>query len=180
MNQGSVMSMVYKQAFHPLSKLTTAMLSLRFSHPSSLAALFLMLVFALAGCGAVSVESDNLAVIDVEFGQSFELMEGQKALVKNAGLTLHFEELISDSRCPVSKETTINCFWEGAIKAAFLFEEAGDPISLTFEGFVGDGSSALEQSASAYIVLLEGMEPYPEYETENDDAIVATLRIEQQ
>lgn len=156
------------------------MLLLRFSRLPFCAALLLTQTCVLVGCGAVSVESDNLAVIDVEFGQSFELMQGQSARVKNAGLTLHFEKLISDSRCPVSKETTINCFWEGAIQAAFLFEKAGEPTSLTFNGFVGDGSSALEQSAGAYIVLLERMEPYPEYEAESDDAIVATLRIEQQ
>ncbi len=154
------------------------MLSLRFFHSSSCTVLYLTLVFVLAGCSAVNVESDNLATIDVELGKSFELMEGQVARVKEASLVHTFEALLGDSRCPVSTETTINCFWEGAVQAAFQLEGLGDPVTLNFDGFVGDGSSALEQKAGDYVVLLERMEPYPQHDFDAKDPNVATLRIE--
>lgn len=167
-----------KDAVHHPPKLTTTMLSLRFFQSSSCTVWYLTLVFALVGCSAVDVESDNLAAIDVELGKSFELIEGQRARIKGTNLVLTFESLLGDSRCPVSTETTINCFWEGAVQAAFQLEGLGEPITLNFDGFVGDGSSAIEQKAGEYVVLLERMEPYPQYDSDTKDPNVATLRIE--
>jgi hypothetical protein len=132
----------------------------------------------LAGCSSFRVEQESLVRLDLGEGAAFELSEGHSAFLSELNITVVFEELVSDSRCPISGETTINCFWEGSIQATILIEHESDTFSLAFEGFLGDGTDPLQETAGSYVVFMDSMDPYPVYEEQNDDPKVATLRIE--
>jgi hypothetical protein len=80
---------------------------------------------------------------DVEVGKPFQLKPGQTAVVAGSGLTVGFQGVSEDSRCPVG----VQCVWEGdaavdvtlekppAAKATrALHTSARSPREATYEG----------------------------------------------
>jgi len=55
-----------------------------------------------------------LATASVPLGQPFTLAVGEAAEVGDGGLSVGFEEILEDSRCPMDAY----CFWEGNAEAA--------------------------------------------------------------
>lgn len=47
--------------------------------------------------------------VDADLGKVFELQSGQLAKIRTAGLTIDFDRVAEDSRCP----TGVQCVWEG-------------------------------------------------------------------
>jgi hypothetical protein len=76
---------------------------------------------AAGGCGG----SPPTAPRNVSLGEEFELAPAQMASVGETGLTVAFERVSSDSRCPVD----VVCVWEGdaavALKASLPGQELG-------------------------------------------------------
>jgi hypothetical protein len=89
----------------------------------------------------------------VPLGQSFELRAGSSAIVEG-GLTITFNGVKSDSRCPMDAL----CVWAGdAIVAVSLSQTGGDPA----ERELHTASAGSEASYRSYWVKLVALAPYP-------------------
>jgi hypothetical protein len=63
-----------------------------------------MLVFACA-------EDEGAEIIKIEFSEIFKIAYNETAIIDNGQFSLHFSDVISDSRCPIYA----NCVWIGAL-----------------------------------------------------------------
>jgi len=89
----------------------------------------------------------------VPLGQSFELRAGSSATVEG-GLTIAFNGVKSDSRCPMDAL----CVWAGdAIVAVSLSQSGGDRADRELH----TASTGSEASYRAYSVKLVALAPYP-------------------
>lgn len=68
--------------------------------------------------------------VSIPLNQEFELGFGKNAIIEDAGVTVRFQEILTDSRCPRGNE----CVWEGAVDVELLITlENGDsyPVQLS-------------------------------------------------
>ncbi len=84
---------------------------------------------ALAGCAA------SAATRSVEPGGAATLARGETVAVKGAGATVHFVDVIEDSRCP----RDVACIWAGQVKVRL--EIRGHARSASVELLAGGSSS---------------------------------------
>lgn len=140
---------------------------------ASFSAAITVVVFA-AAIGGCSLIWDNDSHPDpVGPGDTFRLRESESVLLYN-GARIHFEALISDSRCPLE----VQCIWEGAVDAAIVWERGSTRIPFRFVGFVGaEGDPVLEEVVEQHTVVLERIDPYPVAEGQQDESVVALLRL---
>jgi hypothetical protein len=111
---------------------------------SSLAALLL-----LASCGTSPSSARATAP-----AQPFTLSPGQTAQVEGTGLTVTFESVTADSRCPVD----VTCVWEGDAKVAI---EVLTPTPRADHELHTSGRDGREASHGAYRITLVKLEPAP-------------------
>ncbi len=114
-----------------------------------LVAVLLVLSFGfsvLAGCAETSSTYD--------LGQAFTLKPGQSAKIESEDLTLKFEKVLNDSRCPVG----VTCIWEGQIQCLLTVKTPNktEQITLTLSGSEDDASQLYGQYRIEFNVT-----PYP-------------------
>lgn len=105
----------------------------------------LFVVFLLSGCGKSSPNGQQNSAA-IEFGKPFALANGQSAQTPDKGLTIHFDKVSGDSRCPAGAD----CIWAGSAKVDFtlttkdtaatvtlysLQESDARPRIITFDGY---------------------------------------------
>ncbi|MCJ7605095.1 MAG: hypothetical protein MUO19_03565 [Dehalococcoidales bacterium] len=93
-------------------------------------------------------------LIEPELGVVFDLPIGRDAEVKGEDLRLTFEEVTSDSRCPLSVE----CIWAGEAVYSVLFKKDGTSRTVVFTelGLGGQGeANFLDYTITALL------QPYP-------------------
>ena len=66
-------------------------------------------------------------VVTTTLGTEFDLRLGQSARIGDSGVTLVFQSVVEDSRCP----TGVVCVWEGNGRVALGFRQAEDPLQTT-------------------------------------------------
>jgi hypothetical protein len=122
----------------------------------------LALVLAASSCGTPTGPRP------VEPGQPFEVKVGETVAV--AGITLRFDSVTDDSRCPVNA----NCIWEGDARVNVHVEGAGEPRAVALHTNRSVGGDV---DVDALRLSLEGLRPYPVLERAIDPkSYVATLR----
>lgn len=114
-------------------------------HPIHTAFRLLFVVFLLSGCGKSSPNGQQNGTT-IEFGKPFALANGQGAETSDKGLTIHFDKVSGDSRCPEGAD----CIWAGSAKVDFtlttkdttakvtlysLQESDNKPRIITFDGY---------------------------------------------
>lgn len=89
-------------------------------------------------------------------GQEFTLTPGDSAMLTGENLTITFEEIIEDSRCPKN----VTCIWEGRVSAMLTVEKNGNrgQTVLTAPGLTS-GPFALKYEE--YTLTFQ-VNPYPE------------------
>ncbi|MBV6521783.1 MAG: hypothetical protein MNPFHGCM_01927 [Gemmatimonadaceae bacterium] len=100
----------------------------------------LVLVAGLAaGCGAPStVASGPPATTTVSLDREFELAPGQKAFLSPSGLTIRFDSVANDSRCPVD----VVCVWSGNAAVHVTIQRPGEAAhEATLDSTVGEKSA---------------------------------------
>jgi hypothetical protein len=104
-------------------------------------------------------------------GQAFELRSGASAMLRD-GLTVTFDGVRSDSRCPMDAL----CVWAGdAIIAVRLSQPAGGQV----ERELHTDPSGSQASYLAYVIKLVALAPYPRSDRRiQPDDYVATLTVE--
>lgn len=114
-------------------------------HPIHTAFRLLFVVFLLSGCGKSTPNGPQNSPA-IEFDQPYVLANGQGAQTADKGLTIHFDKVSGDSRCPAGAE----CIWAGSAKVDFtlttkdttakvtlysLQESDSKPRIITFDGY---------------------------------------------
>lgn len=131
-------------------------------------ALFLPLLWS--SCDEKTIEAP---VTEFQLDKSFELALGQKGVCECGGISITFEKVLEDSRCPVG----VDCVWFGQVKVRLK-------IRTSTEEQVFEPSYSLIQSSfpsaqiGGYSVMFFGLSPYPEGETKiRDEDYRASLMV---
>jgi hypothetical protein len=93
------------------------------------------------------------ASANVTLGQPFELRVGRSATVAGEGLTVSFQAVPSDSRCP----TSVQCVWAGNAVVQVVLSKDG-------KAFGAELNTGLEPRSVDYLnynVELVSLAPYP-------------------
>jgi hypothetical protein len=95
--------------------------------------------------------------LEVQLDQPFVHQAGQTAYLAEAKLSLTFESVLEDSRCP----TQVNCVWAGqAIIALTAQQEGSAPGEIEL-----NTNPPLKQDVAAYggyLIRLTALDPYPD------------------
>jgi tetratricopeptide (TPR) repeat protein len=115
--------------------------------------------------------------VEVQLDQPFILSLGQSGRLAEANLTLTFQEVLEDSRCPA----LVDCFWSGQAIVAVAVQQEGSAPGV----FALNNNPALKQESAAYqghIIRFTGLDPYPQYPDEPipPEAYQVTLVVSKQ
>jgi len=90
-------------------------------HGYGLLTILALLPFPLIwfGCGPGEVQAD--------LGEEFSLSIGQSAVIAGEDLSIRFEEVVEDSRCPKG----VQCVWEGRAVSTLEMTETGTSYQIT-------------------------------------------------
>ena len=111
-------------------------------------ACLLAMIGILVGC-------TGAGVLKASLGQEVSLAIGQTAQLENEPLTVRFDAIAEDSRCPINGE----CFWEGEVSCNVTAIHQGSPSALTLTQR-GLTRGPAETTYQAYR-LIYNVEPYP-------------------
>lgn len=101
----------------------------------------------------------------------------EKAFFEEGDLTLHFQEVLEDSRCPVGKG--VACVWEGNAKILLSVSQAyRETLEVTLNTF-GRNNMLSEAKVFEYSIKLDSLFPVPSANINQPDLqnYVATLAI---
>jgi hypothetical protein len=125
----------------------------------------LMVAMLCAGCAGSSTQPSQTPL-----GQPFELRSGASAML-DGGLTITFDRVASDSRCPMNAL----CIWAGdAVVALSISQGPGGSVSRELH------TNAAESVTSylAYSITLLALAPYPRTDRQiSPGDYVATLTV---
>jgi hypothetical protein len=110
-----------------------------------------IIALSFAGC---STETGTEAGLSL--GQQFTLPAGQSVSIKGENLTIKFDKVTNDSRCP----TDVQCIWAGEAKCQMSITSNGSvsTVVLTVSGGSETTGQELIQNYKANFQL----QPYPE------------------
>jgi len=91
-----------------------------------------------------------------QLGEPFDLGVGQSVLITNAGIRVGFDELASDSRCPIG----VFCIWEGNATVRIWGEVS--PENRSFFELNSNSQFRTEAAYLGFIIRLLRVLPYPE------------------
>lgn len=141
----------------------------RRSHTARIVVIMLMLCAAAdSGCAGNPAEPSSLPL-----GHPFELRAGASATLENA-LTITFDRVTSDSRCPMDAR----CIQAGdAIVAILVSQGAGAPVARELH----TDPRRSEASYLTYSIKLVTLEPYPRTDRQiRPEDYVAVLTVSAQ
>ena len=121
------------------------------------------LIASLTGCSA--------GVQNYPLNQQFTLSPGQSAKVTSENVTITFDKVLNDSRCP----TGANCIWEGQVQCliSIKLNAKTEQLTLTQSG----SDTAASQIYDNYRLEFN-VKPYPKVNnTINSSEYVLELRV---
>lgn len=125
---------------------------------------------ALAATIAAAVKRMRQRPIYVELGESFWLGMGESAHVKGEELSLRFQDVLNDSRCPPN----VQCIWAGEVQLTLDVSRNDHGHSLLFK--VGPAGDVAE--FDEYMIAISGVEPpKPEQGTIEESDYRIELRV---
>jgi len=111
------------------------------------ALLLLLALLLVPACSETPTEP-----VGPSLGEQFSLGVGESASIRSERVTISFERLLGDSRCPIDAI----CIWEGEALVALSIEERGRP-AFSFEL----STRAPQTTVSSYRITLRGVTPAP-------------------
>lgn len=127
----------------------------------------LSLAFAALAAACALATEPGTAPLDREFG----VREGEQVTVDEGTLTLRFQDVTQDSRCPVGAQ----CVWAGEGVVLLRLAQAGhEPAEVTLRTTPGKESGSYE----GYRVTLRRLDPAPRAEGSPPETYLATLQVE--
>lgn len=120
------------------------------------------LLYVLTACQAAN------PTIEAPLNSEFSLARDQSATIKSTRLTITFNSVLSDNRCPRQIECAVN----GPVTVSlFVEEEGGTPAGITLQTLTDPDGRApegefegIENSAERgdYVIRVLGVLPYPQ------------------
>lgn len=99
---------------------------------------------------------------EASLGESFHIKIGNEIFFESESLTLRFESVPIDCRCP----NGALCIWEGYAEIVLKAEKKGlDPLTLIISTYNGDQDSVI---FPGYSLQWVGLTPYPSIDVERD------------
>jgi len=108
----------------------------------------LLLSLLIAGC------SSNPEVFTVHTGEMFTLGIGQTARIAGENMTITFEEVTADSRCPQG----VVCIWAGETRSRITLQQGGIPHTVVL---VQPGYSEHATETFGEYTITHSLQPYP-------------------
>lgn len=105
--------------------------------------IFIVLLLTVISCQ--NITSSN----DPRLGEEFELGYGKQVSLNNRELSIKFEELLEDSRCPEG----VACVWAGNAEVALQINDQEATLNTYLE--------PKETNISSYHIALISVSPYP-------------------
>jgi len=115
----------------------------------------------------------------VMLDEPFTVEAGETVLLDDTGVTVRFDEVISDNRCPAD----VNCVQAGEASARFTLLEAerdNMPVTLRIDGGlmeVQDMERYQFQTVDRFVAALLLLQPYPGVNGEEEMPMTATLEM---
>jgi hypothetical protein len=116
--------------------------------PKYMSCLILLLVLC-TGCVRIEV------IAKASLGQEVSLRIGQTAQIQNEPLSIRFNGIAGDSRCPRG----VTCIWAGEVKCDVVVTLKGESSNITLTQSGADQSSKTTYNDYR---LIYSVEPYPE------------------
>ncbi|MBP6827569.1 MAG: hypothetical protein KA165_13490 [Saprospiraceae bacterium] len=117
---------------------------------------FFGLIVLLAGTGCPAPTSD--CPVRFDLNKSFQLGHGATACLSDGDLTIRFDSIAGDSRCPLG----VQCIWAGRADAVLTLGHAKNSQTATLSsGDTGQGG-VRETVFEGYTIKLESVEPMTE------------------
>ena len=123
--------------------------------------LLLSVILILAACQA------PLPTLEAKVNNEFTLASGQSVSVKRADLTITFNSVLSDERCP----SKIECASSGPVTVSLSVQKGSDtPSTITLETFTDPNGRAPtgpfegiqdRLAVNGYLLQVTGVLPYP-------------------
>lgn len=108
--------------------------------------IYTLLIFAFL----ISCQNSTTSV-KPEIGKKFEIKFGESVTIQNEQLSVRFEELVEDSRCPDG----VTCVWAGNAKIIIQIDSQEAGLNTYFDPKQAD--------LSEYSIRLISLNPYPKH-----------------
>ena len=110
--------------------------------------------FLLFACN----ENENEPVlVDTKFGETLTLKIGEMVEVNGEELTIVFDKIIADSRCPIG----VDCVWEGQAEVNLLVNQTKEVLVIMRAGHEELAKDTLDN----LVFTLLTVNPYPDLNT---------------
>ena len=103
-------------------------------------------------------EKEGTTPISDKFGEIITLKIGESVEVNGADLTLDFDKIVDDSRCPTGAE----CFWEGQAEVNLMLNKTKEVLVIMRAG----KDNLAKDTIDNIIVTLLDVRPYPDVKEE--------------
>lgn len=135
---------------------------------------FLVWLLLFGGVSTPAVPAANApALVEAVLDEPFTLPYGSLATLDDGSLTITFDRIVEDSRCPLD----VNCYWSGQVIVALRVEADGAVGQMVELGGITDSAGVLRpprpelpNSPSAvigdYTLELLAVTPYPAHHAE--------------
>lgn len=113
-----------------------------------------LLIFATIALISSTGCSNNQIAVTVGLGETFTIGVGQSARITGEDMTITFNEVIGDSRCPQN----VTCIWEGVASSNVTIMYRGKNYSIVL-----DQPGLTEQAEDTFMnyTLTYSLNPYP-------------------
>jgi hypothetical protein len=137
-------------------------------------ALSITAAVACAGSGGAVGSSNPVGTKVVVVAQDFDLAPSGTATIDGGALTLTFDKVAGDSRCP----TGVQCIWAGNGAVVLTVAPAG---TASYSVQLNTTLTPSTATAGTYRISLVGLKPYPKQGSVIPAAsYIATLRVDKE
>jgi hypothetical protein len=111
---------------------------------------------------ATSSQQPSSAVL----GKPFAVKIGQSARIESESLTIEFDSVLEDSRCP----TRVNCVWSGRASVSVAVRKAGQPGTSFTLATISGPEKTDRATYAGYEIQLVGLTPQREQPDQEVDS----------
>lgn len=137
------------------------------THKNILSVLFLSLII-ISGC------SDNPVAPNVTLNNDFNIKYGESVYIPEENISITFEEVVEDSRCPLG----VMCFWEGTAEIKLMIRQRNEELIDTVQTYLPQKIISIGEINNSYLFQVKKVEPYPKWkETIDKSDYILTLNV---